>query len=360
VILMDSFLIINSGSSSIKYEIFDMNLNSLYSGSIKKINSIFSKLKQYNIIACGYRVVHGGKFTKPIIIDNKVISYLESINDLAPLHNPKTISIIKILKKTFNKIKHIAVFDTAFHSTIPKQNYLYGIPYVFFSKYNIRKYGFHGISHKYLSDYGIKLLKKIKKPYSKIITCHLGSGSSICAIKNGKSYDTSLGFSPNDGLIMATRSGDIDPGIIFYMNKKLKYGINKIRDILNNKSGLLGLANSSKMEVLVNSKNQKSKLAIEMFVNHIVNYIGSYYASLGGCDAIIFSGGIGEVEYKVRQMIIKKLNHLGFMIDNNKNKQKLIDSNLISNNKSKPIFVMHTHEELEIAKNLLKFKTKGI
>lgn len=354
-------LAINPGSSSLKYQLFDNGLNEKLSGEghIKNVLKILSQEQVEKIV---YRIVHGGALHKPIILNEKNIKRIENYNDFAPLHNPIAIKIIKQLKKVTEKkkvkIKHIGIFDTAFHHTIPEKNYTYAIPYSLSKKYGLRKYGFHGISHEYLSEQSRKILGKNKG--KKLITVHLGSGSSITAVLNGKSIDNSLGFSPNEGLVMATRSGDIDPGIIWYLNKKLKYSNTKIDEILNHKSGLLGISGkTSRMEKLINSKNKRDKLAVEVFVNHIVQTIGSYITQLNGVDGIVFSGGIGESEYKIRKKIIDQLSLFGMELDADKNKNFDRNKNnyeLINSKKSKSIIVMHTDEGYMMAKKAKKIK----
>lgn len=348
-------LTINSGSSSLKYQLFDNKLKELKNGegSLSEILAFIQDKKVEKIV---YRIVHGGEIHEPLILNERNLKKIEKLNDYAPLHNPKSLEIIRKVKRQVKKtIKHIGVFDTAFHNTIPEKNFTYAIPYELSKKHGLRKYGFHGLSHEYLT-LKIRKILGVKKS-EKLVTVHLGSGSSISAILKGKSLDNSLGFSPNEGLVMATRSGDIDPGIIWFMSNKLKYSNKKIDEILNKKSGLLGISGkTSRMEDLVKSKSIRDKLAIDVFVNHIVQTIGAYITQLGGIDALVFSGGIGENENKIRRNIIDKLALFGLKIDAKLNKRQIPEDFKISAKGSKPIYVIHTNEGYILAKNAQKIK----
>jgi len=303
-------LVLNSGSSSIKYKLFDIREGSeklLDKGLVERIGEkIPSHKEAINIIldkagpkidAVGHRVVHGGdRFSKSVLIDDNVIKAIEVFIELAPLHNPPSLVTINESRKILSGIPHAAVFDTAFYCDMPERAYFYAIPYKFYEKYKVRKYGFHGTSHRYVSEQaGVILKKPLDK--LKLITCHLGNGCSITAVKNGKAIDTSMGFTPLEGLVMGTRSGDLDPAIIPYIMKKENIDINAAVDILNKKSGLLGvseLSNDMRELIKERDKNKKVKLALDIFVYRIKKYIGAYAGIMPGCDAVIFTGGISE------------------------------------------------------------------
>jgi len=287
-------LVLNSGSSSIKYKFFDKE-TLLDKGLVSDLGSILKKI-DVKIDACGHRVVHGGdRFKESVLIDEDVIKAIEHFSELAPLHNPPALLTIRESMKLLPGIPHVAVFDTAFFQTMPECAYLYAIPYALYEKHKIRKYGFHGTSHKYVAGQAASILKKpIDK--LKIIACHLGNGCSITAVKNGKAIDTSMGLTPLEGLIMGTRSGDIDPTIVSYIMKKQGVDIDRAIEILNKESGLLGISGiSNDMREIVRKKDDKrSGLALKMFAYRIKKYIGAYIASMGGVDAVVFTGGIGE------------------------------------------------------------------
>ena len=287
---------------------------------------LVSKIKDYknNIVLVGHRVVHGGEeFTKPILISQQVLTRLEKYDKLAPLHNPVGIACIKASQKYLPKIPDVAVFDTSFYQTLPKHAYIYAIPLKFYQRDKIRRYGFHGISHQYMAGQVALKLKKILNKLN-LITCHLGSGCSITAIKNGKAIDTSMGFTPLEGLVMSTRSGSIDPAIPLYLMRENKMTENEVNDLLNKRSGLFGLSGSMDMrEILVkagysvkgfklprkiSSKDKEiAKLTLDIFVYNIKKYIGAYAAILGKVDALVFTGGIGERSEVIRRLILKDL-----------------------------------------------------
>jgi len=303
-------LVLNSGSSSIKYKLFDVEGQSeklLDKGLVERIgekipghkeaiNLILNKIGT-KIEAVGHRVVHGGdRFSKSVLIDNDVIKAIEDFTELAPLHNPPSLVTINESRKILSNIPHVAVFDTAFYYDMPEYAYMYAIPYKFYEKYKIRKYGFHGTSHRYVSSQAASLLKRPLNEL-KLITCHLGNGCSITAVNGGKAIDTSMGFTPLEGLVMGTRSGDLDPAIIPYIMEKENIDVNAVMDVLNKKSGLLGVSGlSNDMRELMKEKagNKKVKLALDIFIYRIKKYIGSYTGVMSGCDAVIFTGGIGE------------------------------------------------------------------
>jgi len=352
-----NILVLNVGSSSIKYSLFK-NTNELFSNCIERIGERKGKFKTHsdalkeirtlliskktNIDAIGHRVVHGGKIKKPSKITNNIIKKLRKVAELAPLHEIPEIKVIELSHKLFPKPKQYAVFDTAFHHTLPSKAKVYGIPYKFF-KSGIQKYGFHGLSHKYVSQ-------KLK---GKTITCHLGSGCSITAIKNKKSMDTSMGFTPLEGIMMGTRSGNLDPSIIPYLIKHQKLSLKQINYLLNKKSGLLGISGiSNDLRDLLKNKSPRAKLAVEIFIYKIIQYIGSYVSTLNGLDNLVFTAGIGENSAIVREKILKNLTYLGIKIDKNKNNA---NAEIISSkNSAVKVRVTKTNETLMIAKEVLK------
>jgi len=308
-----------------------------------------------DISVVGHRVVHGGKhFSKTTEITEAVKEKIKALARLAPLHNPANLEGIEVAEKVFPNAKQVAVFDTAFHQTIPEYAYKYAIPNEFLDKYNIRLYGFHGTSHKYVSEKAIEFLGKKE---SKIITIHLGNGCSMTAIKNGKSIDHSLGFSPIGGLIMGTRCGDIDPSIIFYLNERLEYSLNDINTILQKKSGMLGLTGFSDLREIQDQASKGDKdcqLALQMNAYRIKKYIGSYATILNGLDAIVFTAGIGENSDVIRALVCEELDFLGIELDKEKNKMRTKGIRAIHQENSKvKILVIPTNEELEIAKQAM-------
>ncbi|MBN2459279.1 acetate kinase [Candidatus Woesearchaeota archaeon] len=383
-----NILVLNSGSSSLKYKFFDMATEkALLSGHIDGIglerclvkmsmdgrkeeskalvkdhvDAIILALKSLkdkqvigsyaDIHAIGHRVVHGGeKYEQPTLIDEKVIRAIKQLFELAPLHNPPNLAGILACRKILPSAPQVAVFDTAFHQSMPPEAYLYGLPYELYEKHRIRKYGFHGTSHKYLSEQAAKLLGKKEV---KVITCHLGNGSSITAIKDGKSINTSMGFTPMDGLIMGTRTGSIDPQIPVFLLKHKQYSLADMQEIFNKKSGLFGISGLThdvrdlwKASVKGNSR---AKLALSLFCHRAAFFIGGYIALLGGIDALVFSAGIGENAWHIRRRICKYLEPLGVEIDTGLNRKN--NSLIISKPSSKAkIFVIPTNEELQIAR----------
>ncbi len=380
-------LVINSGSSSLKFQLIKTGkeFNTLakghidgiglksckftFSGADKNIGQKFEVkdhrealnltfqtltkagiIKKYSEIdAIGHRVVHGGeKYTSSVKIDAKVIKEIDKLSELAPLHNPPNLKGILACKKLTPKTPQIAVFDTAFHQSMPEKAYLYGLPYDYYERLNIRRYGFHGTSHKYVIQEALRLLKKKN---AKIISCHLGNGSSITAFDQ-KSIDTSMGFTPLEGIMMGTRSGTIDPAIVFYLQEKLKISTDEIDEILNKKSGLKGVSEiSSDMRKIYEEskkKNRLAKLTIELLSYQIAKYCGAYIAALNGLEALIFTGGMGIKADYIRKNVCKYLEFLGLKLDDKKNQAHQIQ---ISDPKSKvKVFVIETNEELQIAK----------
>ncbi|MCM8800389.1 MAG: acetate kinase [Candidatus Omnitrophica bacterium] len=317
-------LVINCGSSSIKYKFFKMPEEHLLSkGIIERIGEAGSNIKDHytglriilsnikEVEAIGHRVVHGGEeFKDPVLINEGVIKKIRQYCAIAPLHNPANLEGILACKRLLPNIKQVAVFDTAFHQTLPEYAYIYGLPYGYYKKYRIRKYGFHGISHEYVANEASRLLKEPLRKL-RIITCHLGNGCSITAVHKGKSIDTSMGFTPLEGLVMGTRCGDIDPALVSYLMDKEKLNTREIDDILNKRSGLKGISGiSNDMRVLERKASEGSKrarLAIEIFVYRIKKYISAYTGIMGGLDALVFTAGIGENQTRIRKIICKDL-----------------------------------------------------
>jgi len=314
-------LVLNSGSSSIKYKLFDKeSLDEIHSGIKEEVKNhkegitkILIKLKEENLISdskdifcVGHRVVHGGDFyNKATLINDEVIKKIEELCDLAPLHNPANLEGIKAIRATLGEIPQIAVFDTAFHQTMPQYASMYPLPYEYYEKYHIRKYGFHGTSHQYIAKAAAKQLGK-KLEECNFITLHLGNGASACAIKNGKSIDTSMGFTPLEGLMMGTRCGDIDASLVYYLEEQLHCSSDEIYNILNKKSGFKGICGTNDLrEVmkLIDAGELHAQLALDMFLYRVKKYIGSYLMILEKIDAIVLTGGIGEHSKIVRDTI---------------------------------------------------------
>ncbi|MBU1992267.1 MAG: acetate kinase [Patescibacteria group bacterium] len=368
-----NILVLNSGSSSLKYKLF-RGSKVLESGLIDRIGLENGDAKNHNeavkkvllhleigkINAIGHRVVHGGeKYKDPVKINAKVIKEIKNLCELAPLHNPPNLAGILACQKYLPKVSQVAVFDTAFHQTLPEKAFLYGLPYKYYSKLGIRRYGFHGTSHKYVTHEAIKMLKKKN---AKVVTVHLGNGSSIAASKGGKSVDTSMGFTPLEGLIMGTRCGDLDPAIVFYLQEKLKIDTDKIDEILNKESGLKGLSGISsdmrKIYALSKKGNKRALLMIEILGYRIAKYVGAYTAVLNGLDAIVFTAGMGEKAFYVRKKACGYLKHLGLKLDNSKNRRNALKIHA-SGSKVK-VFVIPTNEELQISREVREVvKQKG-
>lgn len=306
--------------------------------------------------AVGHRIVHGGeKFTKSVVITDEVKKAIEDVSDLAPLHNPANLIGVNACEELMPGVKNMAVFDTAFHQTMPEESYLYGLPYDLYEKYRIRRYGFHGTSHAFVSDRLAELVGKDKKEL-KLIVAHLGNGASISAVKNGSCVDTSMGLTPLEGLIMGTRSGDLDPSIVEFLCKKENISVSEALNILNKKSGVLGLSSNLSsdfrdLEEGYEKANAGAKRAIDGFVLRVVKYIGSYVAEMNGVDAIAFTAGVGENSVFVRKMVVERLSYLGITLDEAANNTRGEDK-LISTADSKvKVFIVPTNEELAIARD---------
>jgi acetate kinase len=388
-------LVVNAGSSSLKYQLFDMdNEEVIAKGNAERIGTKESFLKhkangtetilkkslpdhaeaiklilqtltdaQLGVIknineidAIGHRVVHGGEhYTKPTLVTNKVIKDLRDLVDFAPLHAiPNTDGIIGC-QKVAPQIPNVTVFDTAFHSTMPQYAYMYGLPMKYYRDYAIRRYGAHGTSHKFVAQ---KLANYIGKPFDKckLITCHIGNGSSITAIKDGKCIDTSMGFTPLEGLIMGTRCGDIDANVIQFLCKKTGYDVNQVTDILNKQSGLEGITEKSSdmrdILSMLKDGDKQAKLAMDMLAYRIRKYIGAYVGALDGVDAICFTAGIGENTPELREMVVSNLNYLGVKLDNKANYSipRGDDALITTKDSAIPVYVISTNEELAIAR----------
>ena len=385
-------LVINCGSSSLKYQLIDMDgekvlckglcerigmessmitheanghkattpaifpthteafaevVKKMTTGEGKCINDVSE------IDAIGHRVVHGGeKFKESCLITDEVIETIRELSPLAPLHNPAGILGIEAARKVFGNIPMVAVFDTAFHSTMPPKAYMYAIPYEYYEKYGVRRYGFHGTSHKYVSQRAAAMLGKPAEEL-KLISCHLGNGSSVTAIDGGKSVDTSMGFTPLAGLPMGTRCGDIDAGILEYLMNKHGYDIKEMLNILNKKSGVLGISGVSSdfrdLEDAAPKGNQRAQLALDSFEYGVIKLIGSYAAAMGGVDAIIFTAGVGENGAENRVNITKKLAFMGVKLDEEKNKVRGQEIDVSAADAKVRVLVIPTNEELMIA-----------
>ena len=307
--------------------------------------------------AVGHRVVHGGeKFTSSCLINDETMAAIEECNDLAPLHNPANLIGIRACQKLMPGVPNVAVFDTAFHQTMPEVAYIYGIPYEYYEKYKVRRYGFHGTSHSYVSKRAAEMLGK-KVEDLKIIVCHLGNGASICAVDHGKSVDTSMGLTPLEGLVMGTRSGDIDPAIIDFVGKKEGLDLDGMNNILNKKSGMLGISGVSSdgrdLGAAAAAGNPRAKLALDVFDYDVIKYIGSYAAVMNGVDAICFTAGIGENNIEMRANVCSHLGYLGAKLDPEKNDVRG-EERIISTDDSKvKILLVPTNEELAIARETL-------
>lgn len=323
---------------------------------IDKENGVISSLDE--IGAVGHRIVHGGEsFSSATLINDDVIKAIEECNDLAPLHNPANLIGIRSCQKIMPNVPMVAVFDTAFHQTMPKKAYLYGIPYEYYKKYKVRRYGFHGTSHEFVSKRAAEFLGRDVNNF-KVIVCHLGNGASISAVLNGKCVDTSMGLTPLEGLFMGTRSGDLDPAILQFISNKENLGIDEMLNILNKKSGVLGLSGVSSdfrdLGEAAGSGNEQAKTTLEAYSYRVAKYIGSYAAAMNGVDAIVFTAGVGENNIEVRQMIGEYLGYLGTGVDPDKNKIRGEEAVISPDQAKVSVLVIPTNEELAIARETVK------
>ncbi len=306
------------------------------------------------ITAVGHRIVHGGeKFNASVLITDEVIKEVEECSDLAPLHNPANLKGVHTITKVLPKVPQVAVFDTAFHQTMPNYAFMYAIPYDLYEKYGIRRYGFHGTSHRYVAKRVCDILE-VDANNKKIITCHVGNGGSITAVKNGKSIDTSMGLTPVEGLMMGTRSGDIDAGVLTFLMDKENLDSQGVSDLVNKKSGLKGVSGVSsdmrELDAAIEKGNENAKLAQEMYFYRVTKYIGAYVAAMGGVDVIVFTGGVGENHIRFRSSVCEKLAYLGVKIDEAVNQKTRGDEAIITSDDSKvKVVVVPTDEEFMIA-----------
>lgn len=396
-------LVINCGSSSLKYQLLDMDGEVvLCKGLVERIGMNGSVIKHEKtgmdkvvieeampdhkralelvlgavvdkdhgavksmdeIDAVGHRVVHGGEsFASSVIIDDEVMKALNDCIELAPLHNPPNIMGIEACQELMPTTPMVGVFDTAFHQTMTSDNYIYPLPYKYYEEYKIRRYGFHGTSHKYVATRAAELLGRDIKDLN-IITCHLGNGSSVCAVQGGKSMDTSMGFTPLEGLAMGTRAGDIDPAIIPFIMNKENMSFAEVNSMLNNESGVLGISGISSdfrdLEIAMNEGNERAKLALDVFVNRVKKYVGAYVATMCSIDAIVFTAGIGENSSYIREKVCEGLECLGIRIDPELNSEiRGVEAKLNRDITSAAVLCIPTNEELMIARDTLGLVSK--
>jgi len=319
-------------------------------------HGVIKSLDEIN--AAGHRVVHGGdKFATSVVITPEVKKAIEECSDLAPLHNPANLIGIEACEKLMPTTPMVAVFDTAFHQTLSSTAYMYGLPLEYYKKYKVRRYGFHGTSHSFVSQRTAQLLGKSFEEV-KTIVCHLGNGASICAVKNGKSVDTSMGLTPLEGLVMGTRSGDLDPAIIEFIAQKEGLDASGVLNILNKKSGVLGLSETSSdfrdLWDAADAGNQAAKTALEVYCYRVAKYIGSYVAAMNGVDAIAFTAGVGENDIPVREIVCSYLGYLGITLDKEENNYKGRESMISTSDSKVKVFVVPTNEELAIARETVR------
>ncbi len=387
-------LVINAGSSSLKYQLIDMDtVTVMAKGLCERIGIAGSKLTHKNLVkgmetviessmenhadaiqmvidalvnaeygvvasmseigAVGHRVVHGGEFfADSYVIDGKVLEALKMCVPLAPLHNPPNITGIEACEKIMPGVPQVAVFDTAFHQTMPASAYMYALPYEYYEKYKIRKYGFHGTSHKFVSQEVAKMMGKDLKDL-KVITCHLGNGSSVSAVKNGKCVDTSMGFTPLDGVVMGTRTGSMDPAVVTFLMENENLTAKETDNIMNKKSGVFGISGISSdfrdLSAAAEDGNKRARLALDMFTYSVKKLIGAYAAAMGGVDAVVFTAGIGENDAQARKAIVEGLEFMGISIDAEKNKKRGEAIDVTAEGATVKTFVIPTNEELMIA-----------
>lgn len=396
-------LILNCGSSSIKYQLFQMETESVKAKGVAEkvgLKGSFLKHEKENgnkvkfegeildhqtgieyilgvltsekhgclknldeIDAVGHRVVHGAeKFKDSVLINEDVIEQMEACSDLAPLHNPPNLKGIYAMQYLLPGVPQVGVFDTAFHQTMPKEAYMYAIPYSLYEKYGIRRYGFHGTSHRYVSQRACEMLDR-QLCDLKMVTCHLGNGASMAAIKNGKSIDTSMGLTPVEGLIMGTRAGDLDLGVLTFIMDKEEIGFSATNTLINKHSGILGITGISsdmrEVEEAAEDNNERAKLALDMYHYRIKKYLGSYSAAMGGLDVIVFTGGVGENGDITRDAVCENMEFLGVELDKKKNKGLRGKEAIISTKNSKvKVLVIPTNEELVIARDTVDIVKK--
>ena len=391
-----NILVINCGSSSLKYQLINSETEGVLAKGLcerigidgmltyqpeggekekseiampthtEAINAVLAALTNEKsgvikslseVSAVGHRVVHGGeKFTSSCLINDESMKAIEECNDLAPLHNPANLIGIRACQELMPGVPMVAVFDTAFHQTMPDVAYTYGIPYEYYEKYKVRRYGFHGTSHSYVSK---RTAEIVGKPYDqmKIIVCHLGNGASISAVNCGKSVDTSMGLTPLEGLVMGTRSGDLDPAIIDFVGKKEGLSLDEMNEVLNKKSGMLGISGVSSdgrdLEAAAETGNKRAQLALDVFDYRVIKYIGAYAAAMNGVDAIAFTAGIGENNIKMRKDVCSSLTYLGVKLDEEKNNVRGEERIISADDSKVQVLLVPTNEELAIARETL-------
>lgn len=393
---MSKVFAVNAGSSSLKFQLLEMPTEVVIcEGLIERIgfedsivqvkfngekhkeicaisdhsvgvNKVFEALKELRIVTdlaeitgVGHRVVHGGeKFTSSVVITDEVIKGIEEVSELAPLHNPANLVGYHAFKAQLPNALHVAVFDTAFHQTMPKESYMYAVANRLYTDYGVRRYGFHGTSHKYVSERAIDLLGNPER--SRIIVCHLGNGASVSAIKNGKSINTSMGMTPLAGVMMGTRSGDIDPAIIQFIMQKENCSVDAVMDILNKQSGMLGVSgissDSREIEDALLAGSKEAEFTVQLYVRRICDYIGQYIVQLGGCDAIVFTAGIGENSMFTRSEVIKEIGRsTGLKVDSVANSKRGKEILISTPDSTIKAFVIPTNEELAIARDVVSF-----
>ena len=397
-------LVLNCGSSSIKYQLFDMGekadviakgvverigftdavithkptgkdkfkhitpimdhttgINLIMEALINKDHGVIQKIEE--IAAVGHRVVQGGeKYLESVLITKEVIRDIEACIDLAPLHNPANLSGIISVETLLPGLPQIAVFDTSFHQSMPPHAYMYAIPREYYEKYGVRKYGFHGTSHKYVFKKASEIMGKDTREM-KVVSCHLGNGASVSAIEHGRSMDTSMGFTPVDGLIMGTRTGDIDPGVLLYLADKEHLSLKGISNMINKRSGMMGISEISSdmrdLELAYYEGNERANLALTMFAYRVKKFIGAYAAIMNGLDCVIFTGGIGENDFNIRRMIAQNMEYLGLDFDETQNHGVKGEDKIISKPDSRvTVMVVKTNEELVIATDTYKILEK--
>lgn len=392
---MSKIISINAGSSSLKFQLFEMpNENVITKGKVERIGAsdsdydilvngeevagkttipdhtaavqlLLSKLVELNIIesldeitGIGHRIVHGGDvYSDSVIITEEVEKKIEELSDFAPLHNPANLAGVRAFREVLPNVPAVGIFDTAFHQSMPSKAYTYSIPYEYYEQYGIRKYGFHGPSHKYVSEKAAEILGRPLEEL-RLISCHVGNGASIAAIKNGQSVDTSMGFTPLAGLTMGTRSGDIDSAIIPFVMEKTGLTVDGVIDQLNKKSGMLGLSGFSNdfrdIESESKNGNERAQLALNVFIDRIQKYIGSYLAVLGGADAIIFTAGVGENSASFREYICSAFGYVGVELDSAKNVYGAKNVDITTDDSKVKVLVIPTNEELMFARETVR------
>ncbi|RSL34275.1 acetate kinase [Salibacterium salarium] len=392
---MANIMAINAGSSSLKFQLLRMPEEKIITkgvverigldGSIitielneekvektpdipnhaEAVKILLDALTDYNVIqsldeidGIGHRVVHGGeKFSDSVLIDDNVIEAIEEVSELAPLHNPANLTGIRAFKEILPNVPAVAVFDTAFHQSMPKEKYLYSIPYEYYEKYGIRKYGFHGTSHKYVGQRAAELMEQPQTDL-KIVSCHIGNGVSVTAIDGGESVDTSMGFTPLAGVTMGTRSGNIDPALIPFMMEKTNQSAEEIISMLNKKSGLVGLSDVSSdvrdVEGKANEGSEKAQTALDIYATRIHKYIGTYAASMNGLDAIVFTAGVGENSLTIREKVCQGLEFMGVQFDEHANQTRGEEAFISKDGSPVKVLVVPTNEEVMLARDTVR------